>query len=212
MRRRKATPEERAEMVRLVRDFITNHGWRALERAIDQAEEDLRPPLTPRQQRRIEAERERAKIRRKREQEAREAEEATADKLRRELHVARVHNRVYNEMGIQAWRRRVPSWAREKPLPVTRRGLAKAIRVILRSRGLTGNSQTVSNYALWDAPKMRPAVEAIIAWERGRLGKLSLRLDKAGERIEGRSAAPPHASGSAAAFGPSIRKRHKPPS
>ena len=49
-----------------------------------------------------------------------------------------------------------------------------------------GMARDDAYFMLTDARTMRPAVEATIAWEWRRLAMLSRRLDKAGERIEGR--------------------------
>ena len=183
MRPRKATPEERAEMTRLVRDFIANHGWRALERAIDQAEEDLRPPLTPRQQWQIDAKRRQDEFRRKQERERQSAAAAAAAERERRWFIFNTRQRVYNEMNILRGIKRKPLWIIWREMTVTRAGLHKAIRATLWDAGWARDDAW---FMLTDARTMRPAVEATLAWERRRLGKLSLRLGKAGERIDGR--------------------------
>lgn len=183
MRPRRATPEERAKMTQLVRDFITNHGWGALDRVIDQAEADLRPPYTPHQQRRIKAEQEQAKFRRKLEWERQAAATAAAAEQERRWYTAEVRHRVCAEMDIIRGIKREPLWIHWRGLTVTRAGLHKSIRATLWANGLVRDD---AFFVLADAKTMRPAVEALIAWERKQLGKLLLRLDKAGERIEGR--------------------------
>ena len=183
---RKATPAERAEMTRLVREFINTFGRRTLNSAINQAEDDLRPPLTPRQQRRADSWDWENRLNRRWERERREEEAAAEAKRQRREHVELVRRRVYAELGVRDWRDRVPSWAREKPPPAIRSGLNKAIRGTLRDLGLVRDWRWGPGFMVADARAMRPAVEAILAWERRRLEMLTRRLERAGEWIKAR--------------------------